>query len=65
MIQSIRALVRPTITISGWLVFLLIAYQLVIKFATVDTANLFVGTFIGAVTTFIGFWFSERIKGKV
>lgn len=65
MIEALRAIVRPLITLTGWIALLWMVNKLVDKFATPDTANLFIGAFLGSVATFIAFWFNERAKGKV
>lgn len=54
MINNLRSLVRPILTISGWLVLCYLAI-------TTDTVR---EIFLGAIATMIGFWFGTRSISK-
>jgi len=60
IIDLIRAIVRPYVTISGWTAILVLAIVLGIKFADKDLALALVGIVTGTMATVIGFWFRDR-----
>jgi len=50
MIEQIRGLVRPVLTLTGWLVMCYLAIN-------TDVVREF---FLGTIATMIGFWFGQR-----
>ena len=61
-LDFLRGIVRPFITLSGWLVILALATTLVLRFATEAMALTFLGVLTGSGLTFVSFWFKERSK---
>ena len=51
--EKFRSLVRPLITLSGWLTLL---------FLVVFSDGILRVMFVGAMTTILGYWFGERKK---
>lgn len=63
-LEVIRGGVRPVLMLSGWIALLVLVIMLVWHFATSDMAVVVVGIFSGAMTTMLGYWFSERKAKK-
>ena len=53
-LDGLRGLVRPVLTLSGWLVVLILAL-------TTESVREF---FLGSVSIMIGFWFGQRKTGQ-
>jgi hypothetical protein len=60
IINIIRALVRPAISIAFSATILVIAHTLIQKFADVDMAKMFATFILATGSTIIGFWFGSR-----
>jgi len=63
-LDFIRGLVRPVITISGWIAILVLAIILALRFADREIALAIIAVLTGSMTTILGFWFRERGIGK-
>ena len=61
-LEFLRGIVRPVVTLSGWLTILFLAVVLILRFATEAMALTFLGMLSGSALTFVGFWFRERGK---
>lgn len=59
-LELLRALVRPVITLSGWITLLVLLVYLVRKFATAELALAAFSFFTGALSILIAWWFKER-----
>lgn len=57
-----RAIVRPALTLTGWMVLLYLVVKLAVTFVDKDMATVIIALFTGSLTTFIGFWFAERSR---
>ena len=62
--DKLRGLVRPCLTLSGWLVLLVGVILMLAKHADAETAKTILLVFIGAINIMIGFWFGERKKSQ-
>lgn len=60
MIETIRALVRPIVTLTGWLTLLVLIIVMVLRFATIELAQAAFSFFTGALSVLIAWWFKER-----
>ena len=61
-LDFIRGIIRPIVTLSGWLTILALAIILILKFATEAMALAFLGVLTGSALTYVSFWFRERSK---
>lgn len=59
-----RGLVRPFITVTGWIAIVILAVMLALRFADKEMALVIIGILTGSMATVIGFWFNERTKQK-
>ena len=64
VLDIIRGVVRPYITISGWTTVLVLASILAVKFADRDIALALLGILTGSIATITGFWFRGRVEEK-
>lgn len=60
ILDLIRGLVRPFITISGWMAILILVVILGLKFADKEMALVVIGLVTGSMATMIGFYFRDR-----
>ena len=60
LLDFLRGVVRPLVTLSGWLTILGLAVFLIIKFATEAMALALLGVLTGSALTYVSFWFEGR-----
>lgn len=63
MVETIRGLVRPIVTILVVLALIAVLIYLVIKFATEGMTGDVLEGFLVLVGTITGFWFGQRTNG--
>ena len=59
-LDFIRGIIRPIVTLTGWLTILGLAVFLIVKFATEAMALTFIGVLTGAGLSYVSFWFESR-----
>jgi len=62
--EILRGIVRPLVTITGWLALVFMVVKLALQFADKDLVLMLVGAFLAALATFTAWWFKERSDNK-
>lgn len=60
MLNFLRGVVRPFVTITGWTTLMVIATVLVLRFADKDMATIVLTSFMELIGIVVGFWFGQR-----
>jgi len=60
MLDLIRGLVRPIITVIGFLALVILVLKMGWSFADRELAILIIGEFLGFMAAMIAWWFKER-----
>ena len=63
-LELIRGCIRPFISVTGWIAFLVIVGMAVWRFMSAGLAEQVIIGFIGMVGTIVGVWLGSRIASK-
>ena len=61
LLDFIRGIVRPAVTLTGWLFVMALIWRLAAQL-TQDAFEAIVFMFIGAMVTVIAYWFNDRSR---